>query len=268
MFVGSLFTDSYPRLLGRLRRAPSASTVPNSLPVLFFGSISTATIATVGLNPSDRECLDKDGSELTGSKRRFETLTSLGAETRAALTDEHCRRAIERMEGYFRPGMPIYSWFRALDRVTGAMGATYEQGEVVHLDLVQEATDPTWSNLARTSPNEFTTLRAADLPFLRWQLETFPLQTVLCNGRTVFDGVIGLLQAETIETDRIERITWTLARADVNGRMVHVVGWNLPLARPTGLGTEGERRFGQLLAERLHARAAGTKLKSAGQRLE
>ena len=73
------------RLYARLRRSPSRSTVRGALPVLFFGDIFTARVATVGLNPSDQEYLDSHGTELDGVKRRFETLASLGAGDRASL---------------------------------------------------------------------------------------------------------------------------------------------------------------------------------------
>src|SRR5690348_5636215 len=47
-------------------------------PVPSFGNLSTAKIATLGLNPSNREFVDKNGRELDGVHRRFHTLNSLG----------------------------------------------------------------------------------------------------------------------------------------------------------------------------------------------
>src|SRR5436309_318262 len=85
------------RLRQRLRRAPNALSVPGSLPVLFFGQLGTGRAATVGLNPSDREYLDRHGNELTGSAQRFHTLGSLGATERRTLTDDQCDRAIGLM---------------------------------------------------------------------------------------------------------------------------------------------------------------------------
>ena len=92
------------RLYSRLRQCPSASSVPRSLPVLFFGDLFTASVATVGLNPSYQEFLDRRGIELDGAARRFETLTSLCAADRSSLTDGQCDRAIETMQLYYRPG--------------------------------------------------------------------------------------------------------------------------------------------------------------------
>ena len=240
------------RLCARLRKSPSASSVPQSLPVLFFGDLFTARVATVGLNPSNREYVDKQGLELEGAERRFETLTSLHAADRSSLTDEQCDRAIQTMREYYQPGKPIYTWFRSLDRVTSAMGFSYAKGEVAHLDLAQEATNPAWSELSQTSPAEFDALRSTDLPFLRWLLEEFPLQTVICNGRTVFDEVCRLIGGRMTEEDKLRRITWYVGKATLNARTISLAGWNIPLAHATGLDAAGQSELGRILASRIN----------------
>lgn len=93
----------------RLRRPPGQSSVPGSLPVVFFGDLFTARVATVGLNPSHQEYLDRSGNERCGALRRFETLHSLRAPDRASLSVEQCDRAIATMRTYFQPGKPVYS---------------------------------------------------------------------------------------------------------------------------------------------------------------
>ncbi len=247
----TISSDIRERLYARLRQPPLASSVPQSLPVLFFGDLFTASVATVGLNPSDQEYLGRGGIELDGPARRFETLTSLGAADRSSLTDEQCDRAIQTMRAYYQPEKPIYSWFRSLDRVIRVMGYKYEAGEVAHLDLAQEATTPTWSELSKTSPTEFEVLRSADLPFLRWQLETFPAHTVICNGRTVFTEVCRLIGGQVEESGKLKLLTWYVGVATLNGRRIRLAGWNRPLARATGLGISGEEDLGRILKSHL-----------------
>src|SRR5262245_7830537 len=99
------------RLYERLRRPPSRSSVPGSLPVLFFGDLPAARAVTVGLNPSWQEYLDRSGRELNGAGRRFETLQSLTAPDRPSLSDDQCNRAIQTMHSYYQPGKPVYGWF-------------------------------------------------------------------------------------------------------------------------------------------------------------
>lgn len=242
------------RLYARLRREPLPHTVRGSLPVLSFGDPDSAQVATVGLNPSDQEYLDNDGRELTGVRRRFETLSSLGATGRSALTDEQCARALETMRAYFQPGKPVYPWFRPLDRVARAMGYAYDLGQVVHLDLVQEATKPKWSALQREFEEEVRVARKSDGDFLRWQIETSRLQVLVCNGRTVYDGVRRLLGADALQEDEGLDVgagrRWYVGRAAIAGRTVALLGWNRPLAQAPGLTADTLEALGRLLLDR------------------
>jgi hypothetical protein len=232
-------------LHARLRRPPSPNSVLGSLPILFFGDLYAATVATVALNPSYQEYLDPAGNELDGVRRRLETLGSLRAADRQSLTDEQCERAIATMRGYFAPGRPVYSrWFRPITEVLTGLGLRYDLGQAAHLDLVQEATDPTWSGLP---PAERQALRTADEPFLRWQLATFPLDLVICNGRTAFETVRRMTAAHIVSSGRIALVTWFVALAEMPERTMGVVGWNRSLQHPTGLGKQGHFELGRVL---------------------
>src|SRR5437867_2169031 len=110
-------------LRSRLRRPASASSVRGSLPILFFGDLFRARVASVGFNPSDREYQDRAAAELQGRLRRLETLTSLGAAHREELTDKQCDRAIAAMTSYFDQGRPSYTtWFGHLANVFEGIG--------------------------------------------------------------------------------------------------------------------------------------------------
>jgi hypothetical protein len=68
------------------------------------------------------------------------------------------------MRDYFEPSKPVYSWFRPLARVVDGLGVSYTDRSAVHLNLVQQATDPAWSKLAR---RDIEQLLERDLGFLR-----------------------------------------------------------------------------------------------------
>jgi len=241
------------RLFDRLRAAPSKATVAGSLPVLFFGDLFTARVVTVGLNPSRQEYLDTRGSELTGSARRFETVGSLGVRDRAALAPDHAGKAIDTMRDYFGIDKPVYSWFAGLARVVEGLGASFQEGTAAHLDLVQEATDPVWSGLSKIDRAEATRLLKSDLPFLKWQIEAFPIRVIVCTSRRVLDETSALIGATFVDEGDFARLRWRIGSASVGDRTVGVVGWNLPLVRPTGLTRETQRELGGLLAARLDA---------------
>lgn len=241
--------DITGHLHARLRAPATPSTVPGSLPVLFFGDLWTARVATVGINPSRREYQDRRGQELDGADRRFETLASLGAPDRSCLTDAQCERAIVTMRAYFDPGKPVYAWFAPMTRVVRGLGHEYGQRQVAHLDLVQEATDPTWSALLTQRPEEARALVERDTTFLRWQIDTFPLRTLVCNGRSVFERVVAITGARIVARDRLARVTWSVALGQRGARPIAVVGWNIPLSRPAGLTAQAH----VVLGERLRA---------------
>jgi hypothetical protein len=234
------------RLNARLRRSSTAHSVPSSLPVLFFGDLFAAEVATVGLNPSQQEYMTPRGELLAGVAQRFATLESLRASERESLTDEQCAEALRWMRDYYAPGQPVYRWFIGLERVLSGFGASLAGRTAAHLDLVQESTSPVWSGLSVHARDE---LLRTDLPFLRWEIASFPLRIVICTSKTVSDHVRRLLEVEVEDAGELARIRWWTGRAALDGRSVGVCGWNLPLARPTGLGAAGELELGALLAE-------------------
>ena len=241
------------RVYQRLRRAGNTATVPGSLPVTCFGDLWTASVGTVGLNPSWKQYLSKTRTELVGKDRHLETLKSLGARERGELTDAQCERAITTMRGYFGPDKPVYSWFAGLSRVVEGFGASFRDGSAAHLDLVQEVTDPFWSNVLKADRDAGAAMLDADLPFLRWQIEAFALSAVICTSRTVLDAVVRITAAEVIETGTFAGRRWTIAQTKLNKRAVAVVGWNIPLVRQPGLKREQQTELGNLLRARVEA---------------
>ena len=229
----------------RIKLLPCKSTVSDSLPVLFFGDPFTASVATIGLNPSKNEYLDRDGSLLMGKRKRFESCVSLGSVKRDQLNADQADQAIETMRCYFDPGKPVYgSYFRHLRNFMIGMNASYERRKGVHLDLVQEVTDPVWSSLCTL---ERSRLLEQDIPFQVWQLENFKnLEVVVCAGKTVSNEVIKHLRVDIIETGKMKRLSWWLGLAYLAQRNLRIGGWNYPLDRPTGLGTDGEIQLGEL----------------------
>lgn len=241
--------DLRAKLYARLRRPPTPRSIPGTLPILFFGDLFKSEIVTVGLNPSDQEYLSKSGTMLAGAGQRFATLASLGATDRASLRDTQCEEAIWWMRDYYAPGKPVYgSWFNALSRVVEAFGASFARRSAAHLDLVQEATRPVWSELP---VSKRAALLEQDLPFLEWQIRTFPLRAVICTGKTVSVYVRNRFRVKVGEEGQLARIKWWVGFADVDGRRCGFAGWNIPLAQATGLGRAGESQLGRLLAERL-----------------
>ena len=65
------------------------------------------------------------------------------------------------------------------------MGLSFADRTAAHLDLVQVATDPVWTGLARVDRSQATVVLRRDLPFLMWEINTFPLRAVVCTSASV-----------------------------------------------------------------------------------
>lgn len=221
--------------------------------MLFFGDLPRARVVTIGINPSRREYLSGDGVELEGAARRFETLRSLGAMSRSGLTTEQSDRAISTMREYFSPDRPVYHWFAALARVMDGFGNPFAAGRAAHLDLVQEATDPVWSGLRGLDRGAADALLVRDLDFLEWQIGAFDIHTLVCTSAAVMKHVFQLVDAKPVREGKVALLRWTVATGRANGRELAVVGWNIPLARPTGLNAAGQHELGALLRDELAA---------------
>lgn len=245
----------------RLRAEPAPATVPGSLPVLFFGDLPAARFVTVGLNPSNKEYVDDRGVLLAGPAQRFATVASLSARSRAELTEAQCDEAIAWMRGYFDPDQPVYgAFFAAQSRILTGLGVSFRERQAAHLDLVQEATLSKWSDLPRSERDD---LLDRDLPFLVWQLRTFPVDTILCTSRTVWDRVSDALHVTRTSGGRLKRLDWWVGSAEIGRRQVRVAGWNIPLTQATGLGGAGEEELGRTLAAALDRMPADSAVPTA-----
>lgn len=184
----------------RIRRDPDPelNVLEGSTPVVFFGHQPSARVASLGINPSNQEFTTSRGSELSGEKRRFETLGSLEIASNSAADESQVEAVYERCLNYFTdpdaavPGVEpqprptaYWRWFRELEAVLNPLaGASYLDGSACHLDLVQWATQPNWGGLAKQTRE---TLLQQDEDFLRGQLQNPRLEIVYLNGKSVCD---------------------------------------------------------------------------------
>ena len=213
----------------------------------FFGDAFEASIATVGINPSWQEYLSPEGEELSGQLRRFETLNSVKAKTRAELSNEQVDTAIRTMRNYYNPGQPIYGWFADLARAVEGMGFSFGDRSAAHLDLVQEATRPAWSELRKADRKQADNILHRDLQFLRRQFDELQFRIVVCTSALVWQEVSRMLGVRTLRSGRLARLSWNVGRAELSRGLLGIVGWNIPLKRPTGLDREGQRQLERLL---------------------
>src|SRR5207302_775531 len=119
----------------------AAQVIPWSSPVPVFGNLETAKVATLGINPSNREFVDVSGNELDGNSRRFHTLRSLDIPTWTKAKDRHLQLINDSCSDYFQRN-PYDAWFRKLDSIITGTNTSYYHSlsHACHLDLVPYAT--------------------------------------------------------------------------------------------------------------------------------
>ena len=232
----------------RVRRSHPAgcSVVPDSTAVVSFGSAARSRVATVGINPSRVEFLDRRGHDLVGRDRRLATLRSLGSGLPSErLTDAQVAQVVADCDAYFSRN-PYRRWFDQLDLVLRAVGASYYDGSGCHLDLVQWATDPTWAGLDRSVQ---AALLRADVGFLQQQLKNESIELVLCNGRAVVDAFGAEMGCRFRDAGGVQLGGRGTAAQLVVGRygVVKVIGWSVNLQSSFGVTNE----LRSLLAERV-----------------
>lgn len=227
----------------RLRSArPAQHVVAGSTPVISFGDPSRAAAATLGLNPSWIEFLQRDRTPLDDRERRLETMTSLGVEDLSSAPDAVLARIAETCNAYFGRN-PYRRWFDQLEPMLRSVGASYYDGTACHLDLVQWATDRRWGEVPSPARDR---LIAADAGFLRSQLRHSPLRFLLINGRGVLDPFLSVTGTEMRSVDGVDGASVWQGR--LNGA-THVIAWSVNVQSSFGVSKRLRADLARRVAE-------------------
>ncbi len=234
-------------------------------PVVSFGDTSTAEVATLGLNPSDREFLDRGGKELSGTERRFHTLRSLGLTSWAEVDAMHLDLILDSCKNYFL-GNPYDRWFKQMDKVIADTEASFyaEEGSACHLDLVPFATNRRWADLTSKEQDQ---LVLASGSFLGKLLRDSHIKLLILNGRTVVNHFQKISGVSLIER---AMPSWSLKRSNkrdvpgfsfagrvgaINGielgTSILVLGYNHNIQSSFGVTADVVRNIGQWIGQEL-----------------
>ena len=229
-----------------------AQVIPWSSPIPSFGDLSCSKIATLGLNPSNREFVDIQGKELDGKFRRFHTLKSLGLRKWSDARAAHRKMILESCSQYFYQN-PYDGWFKGLDKIISGTKASYYNSSIkaCHLDLIPYATACKWTELTTQQRALLLDLAGDTLGLL---LKDSPVSLLILNGQTVIDN-LQKITGVNFEKDTIS--DWTLPRksgvgvkgfsyrgviGEVAGvqlnRKVHVLGFNHNIQSSFGVTTK------------------------------
>jgi hypothetical protein len=186
--------------------------IPWAAPVISFGNLSHSRIATLGLNPSNREFVDNSGLELDGHERRFHTLRSLGIKRWSQINGDHLKLILDSCNNYFE-GNPYDTWFQSLNKLLAGVNATYYGmfSDACHLDLVPYATACKWVELNTAQRVLLLQLAGDALGIL---LRDSVVDVLVLNGQSVIENfqIIGDTKFKKKAVAK-----WTLPRKDSRG---------------------------------------------------
>lgn len=190
----------------------AADVIPWGSPVPSFGNLSLSSVATLGLNPSNREFVDTSGNELSNQSRRFHTLSSLELKRWSDAQKQHMELIAKSCHDYFFHN-PYDGWFRALDDLISGTNASFydPKTQACHLDLVPYATASKWTELSQKQKKSLLNLTGDTLGLL---LQDSAVRLLVLNGRTVvnhFKEISGVRLDTTLMPE------WTLPRRSGDG---------------------------------------------------
>jgi thymidylate synthase len=198
-----------PYLLTKLvtKKAKENGVIPWGCPIPVFGDIYTANIATIGINPSNKEFMDNDGAELDGFNRRFHTLSSLGVRRWSDVDQDHVELISEACRDYFHRA-PYHAWFKVLDEIISATGSSYYDrfSHACHLDLVPYATESKWTDLAVIQRKELLKLSGNILGVL---IRDSAITVLIANGTAVIRELEKISDVKLLVE---EKDSWVLPR--------------------------------------------------------
>lgn len=167
--------------------------IPWASPVVSFGSLQKAEIATVGINPSNLEFVNKNGFELDGlENRRFHTLRSLQVNDWASIDSSHCTEILSKCDSYFENN-PYDKWFKRLEAILPTDRFSYyeEKSNVCHIDLVPFATSKKWGNLTSFQKEQLLDISSESFALI---IKNSSIDSLILNGQSVvnyFEKVVG-----------------------------------------------------------------------------
>lgn len=240
-------------------------------PVPAFGDLLSSRVATLGLNPSNREFVDLAGNELIGPSRRFHTLNSLGLRQWTDATAEHLRLIEESCLNYFA-GNPYDAWFKELDGLLGGIASYYyinTPRAACHLDIIPYATSSKWTDLSSLQRTKLLAIAGDTLGLL---LRDSQIRILILNGQSVVrnvEAVSGILLTQREMPD------WTLPRKSRDGikgiaysgsikkireinleREVIVLGFNHNIQSSFGVTSEVKRNIRRWIVDSIGEKTA------------
>ena len=198
-----------------MSRPRDCDVVYGSTPVVSFGDFTKAKVATLGINPSSLEFMDKSASAtanglLPEGKKRLADAETVGLISDDPFDDDTAEYVLgpdgakeiwEKCRDYFKGPNAYWPWFNDLEKVVNFIGRSYKDDTACHLDLSPWATDPVFSGLSKDQQQR---LLLGESDFLSWQIAKSNIELVIFNSAQAFGRLRELGDFSIFEAGIIE----------------------------------------------------------------
>jgi hypothetical protein len=195
--------------------------VEGSIPIVFFGNVEKAEIATLSLNPSNIE-FEHNG------ERRCVDRKELGVSDNQKLTSEQAESVYQSLLLFFKVN-PYKRWFNPMNKLFQSKGYEYYNDKIVHLDISPWATSNKWDSLSQVERESII-----DTTIIKNVIEKRGIKKLFINGKTAFNVFYTTLniEAKDIKETSFDYIT----KKDNNRNFIiyeteifgcNIIAWNL-----------------------------------------
>jgi hypothetical protein len=161
----------------------SVKIVEGSIPIVFFGNIEKAEIATLSLNPSNIEF------EHNGERRCLDR-KQLGVPDNQILTRAQSESVYQSLLIFFKVN-PYKMWFNPMNKLFKSKGYEYYNDKIVHLDISPWATSNKWESLSQEERESII-----DISIIKNVIQKCGIKILFINGKTAFNVFYKTLNIE------------------------------------------------------------------------
>lgn len=195
--------------------------VEGSVPIVFFGNVEKAEIATLSLNPSNVEFEHK-------GVRRCVDRKHLRVSDNQKLTTEQAESVYQSLLLFFKVN-PYRTWFNPMNKLFQSKGYEYYNDKIVHLDISPWATSKKWDSLSLKERESII-----DTTIIQNVVEKRGIKKLFINGKTSFKVFCATLN---IGAEEIQETSFNYIMQNGKSRCFiiyeteifscKIIGWNL-----------------------------------------
>lgn len=186
--------DKIKELLSVIDNSSSELIIKDYTPILYFGELLNSKIATIGLNPSDKEYYDSEGKPYNRFLNKQDFQINLWNE----ISNDEIIKIKTSFDYYFKHN-PYKNWFNRLDDllVDESYSYYFPFNNLVHFDIIPVATKNKWGRLSSLD-KDFLIGQFGN--YLEYLISESNVEICILNGQSVVDNFMKIFNLSLRQT--------------------------------------------------------------------